>query len=66
VNSTNFLKVLQGDETGMKGIGSGRVIKRFVFVFFLFVCLFALSIVKFTFNKCNFALRREVIFKLTV
>lgn len=27
VNSTNFLKVLTGDATGMRGIGSGRVIK---------------------------------------
>lgn len=27
VNSTNFLKVLTGDAKGMKGIGSGRVIK---------------------------------------
>lgn len=27
VNSTNFLKVLTGDARGMKGIGSGRVIK---------------------------------------
>ena len=65
MNSTNFLKVLTGDARGMKGIGSGRVIKRFVFVF-LFVCLFASSIVTVTFNKCSFVLRREVIFKLTV
>ncbi|XP_066991766.2 legumain [Anabrus simplex] len=27
VNSTNFLKILTGDEDGMSGIGSGRVLK---------------------------------------
>ncbi|KAJ9598420.1 hypothetical protein L9F63_010895 [Diploptera punctata] len=27
VNSTNFLKILSGDEKGMEGVGSGRVIK---------------------------------------
>ena len=31
VNSTNFLKVLTGDSKGMRGIGSGRVIRRFEF-----------------------------------
>jgi len=33
VNSINFLKVLTGDEEGMRDIGSGRVIKRFEFIY---------------------------------
>ena len=37
VTPENFLKVLQGDEEAMKGIGSGKVIKRCGTSFILFL-----------------------------
>jgi hypothetical protein len=47
VNSTNFLKVLTGDAKGMRGIGSGRVIKRFEFSYLLNSLLQLISVTGF-------------------
>ena len=35
VTPENFLKILQGDEEGMQGIGSGKVIKRSVYSLYI-------------------------------
>ena len=40
MNPDNFLNILKGDKDAMRGIGSGKVIDRFVNLVLAYLCLF--------------------------